>query len=49
MSAEDSTTEDVKNSDVTKKSDDVKRFILENKKGLIVGAIAALVVRAIIR
>lgn len=29
--------------------DDVKRFIVENKKGLIVGAIAALVIRAIIR
>jgi predicted negative regulator of RcsB-dependent stress response len=29
--------------------DSVKQFIQENKKGLIVGAIAALVIRAIIR
>lgn len=29
--------------------DDIKRFIMENKKGLIVGAIAALVIKAILR
>lgn len=29
--------------------DEIKQFIRENKKGLIVGAIAALAVRALIR
>jgi predicted negative regulator of RcsB-dependent stress response len=29
--------------------DEIKRFISENKKGLIVGAIAALAIRALIR